>query len=136
MSILPRLCSSDCFPWTCPAVESAELHMDIQIQMRFVTRSRRCLLLSVVTACVLLPWIAGAQALTGALVGTVKDEQGAVLPGALVRVTSPALIGGPTTTTTNERGQLRFPVLPAGSYLLEIELQGFATYRAEAVRLV
>ena len=35
-----------------------------------------------------------AQALTGALIGTVKDEQGGILPGALVRVTSPALIGG------------------------------------------
>src|ERR1700704_4014362 len=108
--------------------------MDIQIRMRSVTRRRR-LLLSVSIACVLLPWTAAAQALTGALVGTVRDEQGAVLPGALVRVTSPALIGGPTTTTTNEKGQLRFPVLPPGSYLLEIELPGFATYREEDVRI-
>ncbi|HEV3214334.1 MAG TPA: TonB-dependent receptor [Vicinamibacterales bacterium] len=79
--------------------------------------------------------MAVAQALTGALVGTVKDEQGAVLPGALVRVTSPALIGGPSTTTTNEKGQLRFPVLAPGPYLLEIELQGFATYHEEDVRI-
>ena len=55
-------------------------------------------------ACILLPRMAAAQGLTGALVGTVKDEQGAVLPGALVRLTSPALIGGPATVTTNERG--------------------------------
>ena len=109
--------------------------MDIQIRMRSLTRRRRCLLLSVATACVLLPWMAAAQALTGALVGTVKDEQGAVLPGALVRVTSPALIGGPTTTTTNEKGQLRFPVLPPGPYLLDIELPGFATYHEEDVRI-
>src|SRR6266403_847073 len=109
--------------------------MDIQIRMRPLTRWRRCLLLSVAAACVLLPRIAAAQALTGALVGTVKDEQGAVLPGALVRVTSPALIGGPTTTTTNEKGQLRFPVLPPGPYLLEIERQGFATYREDDVRI-
>src|SRR5947208_2506242 len=101
-----------------------EFLMDIQLRKRSVPRSRRCLLLFVATACVLLPWIAAAQALTGALVGTVKDEQGAVLPGALVRVSSPALIGGPTATTTNERGQLRFPALPPGPYLLEIELQG------------
>src|SRR4029077_20684661 len=108
--------------------------MDIQIRMQSLTRRRRCLLLSVATACVLMPWIAAAQALTGALVGTVKDVQGAVLPGALVRVTSPAVIGGPTTTTTNERGQLRFPVLPPGPYALEIEFQGFATCREEEVR--
>src|SRR5258705_2715672 len=100
--------------------------MDIQMRMQSLTRWRRCLLPSVALACVLLPWIAAAQALTGALVGTVKDEQGAVLPGALVRVTSPALIGGPTTTTTNEKGQLRFPVLPPGPYLLAIDLHGLA----------
>jgi len=109
--------------------------MDIQIQMRSVTRTRRWLLLSVALACVLLPSMAAAQALTGALVGTVKDEQGAVLPGALVRVTSPALIGGPTTTTTNEKGQLRFQTLPPGSYRLEIELPGFATYHEDDVRI-
>src|SRR4029077_2942984 len=111
-----------------------EFFMNIQLRKRPVTRRPRCLLLSVAAVCVLLPWIAAAQALTGALVGTVKDEQGPVLPGALVRVTSPALIGGPTTTTTNERGQLRFPALPPGPYALEIEFQGFATCREEEVR--
>src|SRR4030095_14256738 len=30
--------------------------------------------------------------------------------------------------TTNERGQLRFPVLPPGTYGLDIELAGFAAY--------
>ena len=69
-----------------------------------------------------------AQVLSGSLVGTVKDEHGAVLRGALVRVSSPALIGGPATMTTNERGQLRFPILPPGTYALDIELPGFATY--------
>jgi hypothetical protein len=56
--------------------------------------------------------MAGAQGLTGALIGTVKDAQGGVLSGAVVRVNSPALIGGPATLTTNEKGQLRFPALP------------------------
>src|SRR5262245_22937045 len=70
-----------------------------------------------------LPRMAIAQVLTGALLGTVKDEQGAALPGAVVRVTSPALIGGPLTVTTNERGHLRFPVLTPGSYTIDIELE-------------
>src|SRR5712672_772293 len=100
--------------------------MDIQLRMPSATRRRGCFLLSLAAMCVLLPRIADAQALTGALVGTVKDDQSAVLTGARVRVSSPALIGGATTTTTNEKGQLRFPVLPPGPYLLEIELQGFA----------
>jgi hypothetical protein len=33
-----------------------------------------------------------------------KDEQGAVIPTAVVRVASSALIGEPATTTTDHRG--------------------------------
>jgi hypothetical protein len=58
----------------------------------------------------------------------VKDAQGGVLPGATVRVSSPALIGGSATLTTNEKGQLRFPALPPGPYALDIEFQGLTTY--------
>src|SRR5262249_41610392 len=76
-----------------------------------------------------------ARVLTGALVGTVKEEQGAVLSGALVRVTSPSLIGGPATMITNERGQLRFPTLTPGTYSLDIELPGFAAYHEADIRI-
>src|SRR5262245_49434231 len=84
-------------------------------------------------AVVLAAHLASAQALTGALMGTVKDEQGAVLPGASVRVSSPSLIGGATTVTTNERGQLRFPVLTPGAYVLDVELPGFAPFHEEDI---
>ena len=53
---------------------------------------RNCLLL--LATFVLLPVTAAwPQGLTGALVGSVRDEQGGALQGALVRVSSPALIG-------------------------------------------
>src|SRR6185436_20917835 len=81
------------------------------------------------------PAVVVAQSLTGALVGTVKDGQGGVLPGASVRVTSPALIGGPVAMTTNERGQLRFPALPPGTYGVDVELPGFARYHEEDIRI-
>jgi len=55
-----------------------------------------------------LPECALAQGLTGALIGTVKDDQGGAIDGALVRLTSPGLIGGPRTVTTDKTGQLRF----------------------------
>jgi hypothetical protein len=87
------------------------------------------------SACILFPQISTAQELTGALIGTVKDGQGGVLPGARVRVTSPALIGRQLTTTTNEKGRLRFPALPPGSYALDIELTGFAAYHENDVRI-
>ncbi len=85
--------------------------------------------------CVLAPDAAFPQELTGTLIGTVRDEQGAVLPGALVTVRSGALIGGPMTMPTNEKGQLRFQALPPGPYVLEIEMQGFARYREENIAI-
>jgi hypothetical protein len=78
---------------------------------------------------------AAAQGLTGALVGTVKDEQGAALAGALVRVSSSALIGGSLTVTTNDKGQLRFPVLTPGTYAVDIELTGFAPYHEDGLSI-
>jgi Carboxypeptidase regulatory-like domain/TonB-dependent Receptor Plug Domain len=86
-------------------------------------------------ACVLHAHVAGAQELTGTLIGTVRDAQGGVLSGAVVRVTSPALIGGPKTQTTNEQGQLRFPTLAPGLYVLDVEARGFTAYREEHIRL-
>jgi hypothetical protein len=82
---------------------------------------------------VLCPSIAGGQGLTGAIIGTVKDAQGGVLKGAVVRVSSPALMGGPATSTTDEKGQLRFPTLPPGLYVLDIELTGFQGYHEEGI---
>ena len=96
---------------------------------------RRPVMFLLAAACVLQPHMATAQGLTGALIGTVKDAQGGVLTGAVVRVSSPALIGGPATLTTNEKGQLRFPALPPGPYVLDIEMQGFATLHEEDIRI-
>ena len=77
-----------------------------------------------------------AQGLSWALIGSVKDEQGGALQGALVHVTSPALIGGMLTATTNEKGQLRFPVLAPGTYALTVELPPkFAPYREENITI-
>src|SRR6476661_7191128 len=106
----------------------------MDIKKRSPSPARRlALLLCVATACALLPRMTSAQGLTGALIGTVKDAQGGVLPGAVVHISSPALIGGPATLTTNEKGQLRFPALSPGSYALDIALTGFATYHEENI---
>ncbi|HSC29407.1 MAG TPA: TonB-dependent receptor, partial [Vicinamibacterales bacterium] len=60
---------------------------------------------------------------------------GAALAGARVRVSSPALLGGPITGTTNERGQLRVPAAPPGSYLIDVEFPGFDSLHVEDVRI-
>ena len=88
-----------------------------------------------VTACILLPRVVVAQGLTGTLIGSVKDGQGRVLRGALVRVTSPALLRRELTTTTNERGQLRFLALLPGSYVLDVEMPGFAPFHEEGIAI-
>src|SRR6185436_8937776 len=91
--------------------------------------SMKRMLFLLVVACTLAPGPTAAQGTTGALTGTVTDGQGGVVPGALARLASPALIGGPVTATTNEKGQLRFPTLPPGVYALDVELAGFASFK-------
>jgi hypothetical protein len=95
----------------------------------------RWLSMVVVLGSLLLPRLASAQALTGALVGTVRDDQGAVLPGATVRLSSPSMIGGSASLTTNERGQLRFPILSPGTYVIDVELRGFAPFHEDDVMI-
>jgi len=100
----------------------------MRIRKRRPSATRVGLALSVLLSVgCLLPQVVAAQGLTGSLIGKVRDEQGAPIHGAAVRLSSPALIGGPATLVTNEKGQLRFPVLPTGLYALEIEMPGFAT---------
>src|SRR5262245_4734765 len=84
----------------------------------------------------LLPGRALGQRLSGSLSGSVKDEQGGILAGATVILSSPAQIGGDQRTTANDKGQWRFPVLAPGVYALVVEMAGgFATYREEGISI-
>ncbi|MEO5898293.1 MAG: TonB-dependent receptor [Vicinamibacterales bacterium] len=75
------------------------------------------------------------QGLTGALIGTARDEQGAVVTGARIAISSPGLMGGPQSVLTNDRGQFRFASLPPGLYTFAVELQGFMPYNEGEVRV-
>jgi hypothetical protein len=70
---------------------------------------------------------------TGNIRGTVFDESGGVLPAANVTIMSAALMGGTRTVTTNEMGVYRFPSLSVGTYVVEVSLRGFETFRMENV---
>jgi hypothetical protein len=98
-------------------------------------RNNRYFLLCVAAACVLVPLTTVAQLSTGSLIGTAKDAQGAVISGAVARVHSAAVIGGTNTQITNDKGQFRFPALPPGQYLLEIEFPGFTTFHEADIRI-
>ena len=60
---------------------------------------RGCSLSLLVVACLLVPRTGPPQGLTGTVIGTVRDEQGGVLAGAHVTLSSPALIRGPDRVT-------------------------------------
>src|ERR1017187_8004337 len=77
-------------------------------------------------ACIALLSI-GGMALAqnnGSITGTVKDPNGAVVPGASVTV-SDASQGINESGKTNEVGIFAFVELPPGTYTLIVESQGF-----------
>jgi len=79
--------------------------------------------------------LARGQVITGTLHGTVRDESGARLPEASLTLTSPSLIEGSSVQVSNGKGQFRFLGLEPGIYRLEVELEGFAPYREEGIRI-
>ena len=80
--------------------------------------------------------VAYSQIVTGSIRGEVTDETGAILPGVLVELSSPALIGGVHTTYTTEKGFYRFPSLPPGLYELTFSLEGFQTLKRQDIKVI
>src|SRR5439155_12155377 len=74
------------------------------------------------------------SATTGALNGKVTDRTAAVLPGVTVTISSPAM-QGVRTATTSEDGTYRFPAVPPGDYKITYELTGFSTIVREGIRV-
>ena len=66
----------------------------------------------------------------GSVTGTVKDEQGGVLPGVTVMLQG---IDATRSITSDETGEFRFYNVPPGPYKLTLSLQGFATTVRENV---
>src|SRR5437762_3726197 len=75
-----------------------------------------------------------AQFDRGTVSGTIKDEQGSVMPGVTVtaRNTQTQQV---VTTATDGTGFYTFPSLLPGRYDILAELQGFKTIRRENVQL-
>ncbi len=65
-----------------------------------------------------------AQVDTGTILGTVKDESGAVLPGATVTITHQGQ-SLKLTTVTGSDGTYIFTPIRSGAYVVEVEFQGF-----------
>ena len=71
---------------------------------------------------------------TAQISGSVKDQSGAVLPGAEVTMTQ-AETGFKRSAVTDETGSYVLPNLPIGPYRLEAMLPGFKTYIQTGITL-
>jgi Carboxypeptidase regulatory-like domain/TonB dependent receptor len=86
------------------------------------------ILLSVILFIALGSTSVWAQAVsTSQITGTVKDQTGAVLPGAEVTATQTDT-GAKRTVVSDETGSYILANLPIGPYRLEVGLTGFRTY--------
>src|SRR5262249_8206886 len=81
------------------------------------------------------PLTALAQRESAALVGTVRDASGLVMPGVTVEVTSPVLIERSKSTQTDEQGRFRVVDLRPGTYAVTFTLDGFARVTHEDITL-
>lgn len=71
---------------------------------------------------------------TGTILGVVKDQSGAILPGATVTATA-VDTGIARTTTTGARGNYRIPALAVGSYQVQAGMSGFQTSVRSGINL-
>ncbi len=101
---------------------------------RNLTKAVRAFGLLILALCLSNARDATAQSGDGSLRGVVKDDQGAVMPGATVTATSPELLT-PLAVTCEADGSYRVSNLPPGTYTLVAELAGFKTVRKEGILL-
>jgi hypothetical protein len=78
--------------------------------------------------------LAQSTAINGTIEGTVRDGQGALLPGVTVTVTN-VDTGEQRVVVTNENGLYRAPLLSLGTYRVAAELQGFKKFEQAGVSL-
>jgi hypothetical protein len=93
-------------------------------------------LAAVVSLAAIVAAPAAAQITTGSILVRTVDEQGGMVPGVTITISSPTLVAGRATGTTDTSGSYRFPSLPPGVYTVRVELQGFQTIVREGIRVL
>lgn len=81
-----------------------------------------------------LPARAGAQTENATITGTVRDEQGGVLPGASVTAVNAGTSAAREAPTNNE-GNFVLPLLQPGRYTITVRMEGFAPVELRDVAL-
>ena len=75
-----------------------------------------------------------SQALNGQIEGTVVDSNGAAVPNATVMARN-LETGSERSSSTDERGAYRFPLLPLGTYRMTIEAANFKRLIRDGITL-
>jgi len=77
---------------------------------------------------------ARAQVSTASIAGTVQDSSGAVIKGAQIKATQTdtQIVH---TTTSGDDGAFTIPLLPVGSYMLDVQFAGFQPYQQTGIVL-
>ena len=78
--------------------------------------------------------VSAAQLVGGGIQGTVKDAQGAVLPGASIVVRNVGT-GASYEQTTDPGGHFQVPALPPGEYDVSVSITGFRAVAHRGIRL-
>jgi len=76
---------------------------------------------------------AAAQVITGSVAGTIRDEQGGVIPGATVVLISEARGTRSAPATTGATGDFVFPNVTVDTYTIEVTMPSFKTLRRPGV---
>jgi hypothetical protein len=89
--------------------------------------------MAVLAAVALSAMPAAAQITTGTVSGTVKDAQGAVIPGAAVTLISETRGTQLSDVFTNDRGDFTFVNVPADKYTIQVSMTGFKTSKQTGI---
>lgn len=88
----------------------------------------------IIFCCGLFAVFAAAQQITATLTGTIADQTGAVVPGAIVTVSS-IDTGLAKTATTNDEGYYTVTFLQPGTYNIAVTKSGFTPTTRENIKL-
>jgi hypothetical protein len=91
-------------------------------------------LLLALPALLMCAHLAYGQVTAGELMGYVYDQQGAVIVGAQVTISSPVLMGD-RTTETSDKGLYRFVSLPPGEYIIKVSKESYKQYEQKGITI-
>ena len=76
---------------------------------------------------------AAAQLVTGTVTGSVKDQQGGLMPGVTVVLIDESRGTTLSPTVTNTKGDFVLSNIPSGTYTLKVTMDGFKTLNRKGV---